>query len=373
MDFSLLYFETQDVVTFFCALVFTLPCLVYLFRSKTPFENLDWTVYRAVLFIPLIVIIFALLFASSRGFAVMRLIYNIGATVYPIIGLSILAVSFRRMRPSWKKKASIILGTLCVLLLPLAFWMTFVEPRWMDITTTEVSTNSGVSNPVRVVVLTDIQTDHFGEWENRIVAETNLLKADIILIPGDLLQAEMKDYPDELQKANHFLSKLRANFGIFIVEGDADREVRKYQAPNVKLLYNQSRKLNIRGRSILISGIELAYGSKSAEKTVHLAEESDAELNIVFSHRPAAVDLVEKASSNIDLFIGGHTHGGQISIPFFGPPITLSPLPRHIGAGGLHKRNGRQIYVSRGLGLERMNAPRLRLNCRPELALLLVK
>jgi hypothetical protein len=83
--------------------------------------------------------------------------------------------------------------------------------------------------------------------------------------------------------------------------------------------------------------------------------------------------VAPRERSEIDLVIAGHTHGGQISLPLFGPPVTLSEAPRHVAAGGLHELGGRPIYVSRGVGLERGEAPRVRLGARPEISLLLVR
>ena len=72
--------------------------------------------------------------------------------------------------------------------------------------------------------------------------------------------------------------------------------------------------------------------------------------------------------------MAGHTHGGQVQIPGFGPPITQTGVPREVGAGGLHTMDGARVYVSRGVGVEHAaNAPRVRLFCPPELSLLTLR
>jgi predicted MPP superfamily phosphohydrolase len=71
--------------------------------------------------------------------------------------------------------------------------------------------------------------------------------------------------------------------------------------------------------------------------------------------------------------LSGHTHGGQVALPWIGPIFTNSPLPNRIGAGGLHERAGTRLYVSRGVGMEAGFAPPIRFLCRPEISLLILR
>jgi uncharacterized protein len=68
--------------------------------------------------------------------------------------------------------------------------------------------------------------------------------------------------------------------------------------------------------------------------------------------------------------VAGHTHGGQVRIPFIGPLATLSAVPRSWAAGITDLPSGGKLFVSRGIGMERGNAPRMRFCCRPELAVI---
>lgn len=74
----------------------------------------------------------------------------------------------------------------------------------------------------------------------------------------------------------------------------------------------------------------------------------------------------------VDLVLAGHTHGGQVVVPFFGPPYTASRLPRRY-AGGLNDYRGIPLHVSRGVGMERGFAPQVRFLCPPEICVVDVR
>ena len=88
--------------------------------------------------------------------------------------------------------------------------------------------------------------------------------------------------------------------------------------------------------------------------------------HVAFGHAPDyALGEVEA-----DLLIAGHTHGGQVRLPFIGPIITFSEVPRAWTSGATELSGGRTLIVSRGIGMERGDAPRIRFLCRPEVAII---
>lgn len=87
---------------------------------------------------------------------------------------------------------------------------------------------------------------------------------------------------------------------------------------------------------------------------------------IVISHSP---DFVDALPEKVDLVLAGHTHGGQFVLPFFGPLVTASRLPRRYAAD-LHDFRGTPLHVSRGVGMERGFAPPVRFLCPPEICVL---
>jgi predicted MPP superfamily phosphohydrolase len=67
----------------------------------------------------------------------------------------------------------------------------------------------------------------------------------------------------------------------------------------------------------------------------------------------------------VDLFLAGHTHGGQWRLPGFGAILTSSRFWKRY-EGGAYREGGTQLYVSRGIGMEGFGAPRARFFCPPE-------
>ena len=92
---------------------------------------------------------------------------------------------------------------------------------------------------------------------------------------------------------------------------------------------------------------------------------------IVIAHAPDYMRCVLDGGFHTDaLFLAGHTHGGQVQVPGFGPLVTLSSVPRWLAGGGVFRHGDTWLAVSRGIGMERIDAPRIRFWCRPQLLLL---
>jgi predicted MPP superfamily phosphohydrolase len=70
-----------------------------------------------------------------------------------------------------------------------------------------------------------------------------------------------------------------------------------------------------------------------------------------------------------DLYCAGHTHGGQIALPFYGALITFSQFDKRFEAG-LYDYKGMALYVNRGIGMEGGMAPRVRFGSRPEITVI---
>ena len=132
------------------------------------------------------------------------------------------------------------------------------------------------------------------------------------------------------------------------------------------------RLLRVRDRVVTLCGIFCdRYLTPDSLRALRDCESlsGEGDIRLLLSHSPDSA-LALSPASRIDLVVAGHTHGGQVALPLLGPPITFSGVPRVVSAGGLHTLDGHHVYVSRGIGREGNQAPRVRFLCPPEVSII---
>ncbi len=192
----------------------------------------------------------------------------------------------------------------------------------------------------------------------------NQLKPDIILLTGDYITRQKKYIPLMAEELSHLKSPL----GSYAVLGNHDYWTHgpmvktALRKAGIHVLTNQHAQIQVKDTELWILGVDdLWAGIFDLEKTFHGTPEN--RFRILLMHNP---DEFEKASGyNPNLILSGHTHGGQVSLPYYGPILTPS---RHgnLYASGLFKKEETLMYVNRGLGLI---SPPVRMGVRPEISL----
>ena len=318
-------------------------------------------------------------------FGLIHVAYLDLVVVLPLAGAGLLVAG---ARAGWRRGGSPrrqrrvplvvpLVGGLACLLAPIGAYASFVEPYHLQLEMVAVPSlpEHAGDVPIRVGVLADIQTTRVTQYEHDAVDRLMALRPDIILLPGDLMQERPGSEAEVIGGFRELMGKLQAPGGVFFVLGDIDspEELEAIlTGTQVKLLVNDIVRTTVRGRSVTIGGTELNPRSEGTLRTIRRLSRSQdhGDVRILVAHRPDAA-LQVAPEDRVDLVVAGHTHGGQFVIPGFGPPMTLTGVPRQVGAGGLHRLDsGQQIYVSRGVGMERDQAPPLRFFCPPEVTLL---
>ena len=310
-------------------------------------------------------------------FGHLHLVYLDLVVAVPLVGVAVLVLARRRRRRGQPLgRAARVLAVGAVLLAPAGAYASLAEPRRLEVETAEVplAPDRQGREPVVIGVVADIQTARVTGHERTAVDRLMAQRPDVILLPGDLLQSPGR-LERELPALRRLLGRLHAPGGVFFVLGDQDTRGELDPAvagTDVRLLVNDVVRVRVRGRRLTIAGIELDGRAPAARAAVGRLEEDPGrrDVRIVLAHRPdVARDL--RAGTRVDLVVAGHTHGGQVQLPLVGPVITYSDVPRAVAGGGLHDLGGgRRVYVSRGVGMERDQAPPVRFLAPPEVTVL---
>jgi predicted MPP superfamily phosphohydrolase len=138
----------------------------------------------------------------------------------------------------------------------------------------------------------------------------------------------------------------------------------------IRLLRNEAVEMDFgHGCNIAILGIECTRDIRNdAARLLSVPTPSPADsYRVLLYHSPDLAPVAPEAQ--VDLYLCGHTHGGQVRLPFFGAVATSSAFGKRYEMG-LYQNGRMRLYVSRGVGLEGMGAPRVRFLCPPEITLI---
>jgi predicted MPP superfamily phosphohydrolase len=282
------------------------------------------------------------------------------------------------VRPLRPTRSGAAAAAALVALAVVGLYATHVEPRWLRVDRAELDVAAvDEADPIRIGVLADLQTDGFDGHEERAVDRLLAQDPDLILLAGDYFQSDGPDFFAALPELRALLARLEAPGGVFLVEGDIDSPERMaFMTEGIEQLRWLDEEVvttEVRGQVIRIGGISVRYDAPEAQATIDELVSAPAadEVRILLSHRPdAAFDV---PPGGVDLVVSGHTHGGQVQVPFFGPPIKLSNVSREVAAGGLHDIDGVPIYLSTGVGMERATAPQVRFLARPSIGVVTLR
>jgi predicted MPP superfamily phosphohydrolase len=287
------------------------------------------------------------------------------------------ALAYRHARAGARRRAW-ALGAVGAVIAAVYVDAVHVEPRLLRVREHAVDRSAGrPAGTLRILHVTDLQTPAIGAHEERALRTGLSYRPDLIVLTGDYVQYDLADRT-EAQAARDLRALIArigftAPLGVFATEGDAGPSCDEvFAGAPVRCLADQTVLLRPPGlEPVALTALSKTRGRVREPEWLRALFESGpaAPHRFVVSHAP---DFVDALHEPVDLVLAGHTHGGQVVLPFFGPLRTGTRLPRRY-AGDLHDFGGTPLHVSRGVGMERDFAPQVRFFCPPEICVLDVR
>ena len=264
-----------------------------------------------------------------------------------------------------------------LLLLLLLAWSVAVEPRWVAVRRIDHRVTGWQGPPLRVAVASDWHFTKRPAWRvmsveraQQLVDEINAAAPDVILLLGDFISD--RHYratlaPTAEEEIALVLGRLRAPLGVHAVLGNHDwwhdgpRFAAALQARGIRVLENDARAIDA---GVWLAGIGDHSTGHSRPRTA-IAKIPAQAFTLVMMHDPASLFDLPPLHG---LALAGHTHGGQVYLPFLGAPLVPGAAPRRWAYGWLDNP-GIPARVTSGLGVSMLP---VRLNMRPEWLLITI-
>lgn len=252
-------------------------------------------------------------------------------------------------------------------------WAREVEPFRLEVTRETITSPRlrGLPHPLRIAVVADLQPEDVGPYEVSVFDTIAAAGPDLVLFLGDYIQQDADGFVRQRDLLHRQLARLHPPLGMFAVEGDVDWRGLDavFDGTAVRRLVDDHADLP--GVPVAVVGLSRARSRRTTVDAGLARHFAGERFPIVIAHAPDYMRCVLDTDRRPDaLLLAGHTHGGQVQVPGFGPLVTLSSVPRWLAGGGVFRRGDSWLAVSRGIGMEREDAPRIRFWCRPQLLLL---
>jgi predicted MPP superfamily phosphohydrolase len=197
-----------------------------------------------------------------------------------------------------------------------------------------------------------------------VLERVNQFQPDLIVHTGDFFSGQSRGRPP----GTEHLGGLRAPLGVYGVLGNHDyfcetpQLLAALDEAGVRLLRNEAVALTTERGVLWLAGVDdQSTGHDDLDQA--LRQVPPGQFTILLSHSP---DLIEEVSDRgVALMLSGHTHGGQVCLPIYGPIFCFSRFYKRY-SDGLFRVGPTTLYVNRGLGLALLP---FRFFCRPEVTL----
>jgi len=250
----------------------------------------------------------------------------------------------------------------------------WVEPARLGVTEITLCTpRLNGCPPLRLLHISDLHIERITARERRLLRLVECLSPDVIVVTGDYLNISYTYDETALRHARQVLGQLRAPAGVYAIKGSPSvdpSEVVSRLLDGLPLTWLRDEVMTVPWHAcrLNIAGVECSYDMQADERRLSrvLNGRTDNAFTLLLYHTPDVMPAAVEAG--VDLYLAGHTHGGQLRLPWFGALVTASIYGKRYEMGAYREQNT-LLYVSRGVGLEGKGAPRARFLCPPEIVL----
>ena len=251
--------------------------------------------------------------------------------------------------------------------------MRFIEPNWVGIGRHRVPILPRGSEPIRIVQLSDMHASDEVPLDFIDYAVDLGLKQspDLVCLTGDFITRQWNDW-DAYSKILERFSKVAPTFastgnhdgGSWLAQyggyGRPTKVMAMLEKANIKVLMNQRQEVSLSSKPpIELVGLGDLWANDFQPNGLLEPKSVDVP-RVLMSHNPDTKDLIEKAEW--DLMLSGHTHGGQLTLPWGSTPFAPVRDKRYVRS--LHLWKNHWLHITKGVGSLR----KLRLNCFPEIS-----
>ena len=282
----------------------------------------------------------------------------------PVLYLAVLRIPFALLPLPY----ALLLQVIGTLLVVYAFW---IEPIKLTLTHQKL-VSPKLHGSLRILHLGDLHLERITRRELKLNQLIKELHPDLILFSGDILNLSYLEDPIAIQQAREIIAEWKAPLGTYFVSGSEAVDLQHVfpdlvANPEITWLDNQTAVLQTGTDDINLIGVTCTHRPfLDAPVVEKLAGPNPDRFNILLYHSP---DLAPNAARmGIDLQLSGHTHGGQVRLPFYGALFTASLYGRKFSSGRYQIKD-LTLYITRGIGMEGQAAPRVRFLCPPEIIL----
>ena len=333
------------------------------------------------------VAVLSLLFTALDGMGLAllpRLGRSFGPVMPPLLALTLVRTGITFLLGLLWPTPSGLAGAVSiqVAITAVSLYATWIEPFALQITRADlISPKLDADASVRLLHISDMHVERWTRREERLLAMVEELDPDLIVMTGDYLNLSYVRDSDAHEHARQVLNGIceasvnhASSCPIYAITGSPPVDLRDvvpsvFEGLDINWLLDDVIELTFRGQTIRLAGLTCARDrARDAPRLRRLLTRAADRgvFTLLLYHSP---DLMPEAVElGVDLYLCGHTHGGQVRLPLIGALITSSAFGKRYEMGRYREKET-TLYVSRGLGMEGLGAPRARLLSPPEVIL----